>query len=221
MCRLHTSGRVGEARREGECAVSTSRTGDGYPASSVPWPQAVRWTRRELRLYLHAADDAASWHLPTRCPPWSVRDLTAHLAATFRRFAEQLDRSRLGVLDAPFARERLSQENLRAVQDFAGDPLYALDEQALRFLDAVETADELMGHQFGPIPVGLQVMFGLNELALHHDDLAQARGERYRPAPEVVAALATMYEAVFGLPDGEDPWDRLLRATGRPASDTD
>ena len=46
----------------------------------------------------------------------------AHLAATFRRFADQLDRARAGILDAPFRPDQLQAENLRAVRDFRADP---------------------------------------------------------------------------------------------------
>lgn len=186
-----------------------------HPAAAVPWPDALDWTRRELRHYLDAAADPARHALPTRCPPWTVGDLTAHLAATFRRFADLLDNARAGNMDSPFPPDHLAEENLRAVRRFRGDPVRDLDRQGRRFLDAVESPDERMPHQFGPIPVGLQVMFGLNELAVHHDDLADAVGERYRPADEIVTSLATVYGAVFGLPPGDDPWARLLKATGR------
>lgn len=186
-----------------------------YPAASVPWPTALGWTRRELRHYVDAAADPSRHALPTRCPPWTVRDLTAHLAATFQRFANLLDGARAGNLDDPFPPGHLTEENLRSVRDFSGDPVRHLDRQACRFLDSVDAVDEQMPHQFGPIPVGLQVMFGLNELAVHHDDLAHAYGRCYRPADEIVTALVTMYDAVFGLPPEGDPWARLLQATGR------
>jgi uncharacterized protein (TIGR03083 family) len=186
-----------------------------YPVPSIPWPNAISWSRRELRLYLAAAADPAIQALPTRCPPWTVADLTAHLAVTFRRFADQLGKARAGNLDAPFPPDQLPAQNLRAVRDFRGNPLRELALHAHRLLDSVGRADELIGHQRGPSPVGLQVMFGLNELAVHHDDLANATGGSYRPGPDVVAALATMYRAVHGMPPGPDPWACLLQATGR------
>jgi uncharacterized protein (TIGR03083 family) len=188
---------------------------DHYPASAVPWPAAVEWSHRELQRYLAAAADPAVQALPTRCHPWTVRDLTAHLAATFQRFADHLVRARAGDLAAPFAPSQLTSENLRAVRESRGEPRHALDRRARRFLGLVESAEELMGHQHGPIRVGLQVMFGLNELAVHHDDLAHAVGSSYRPDQEVLAVLAEMYDTVFGLPEGQDPWTRLLQATGR------
>jgi uncharacterized protein (TIGR03083 family) len=193
-----------------------------YPAAAVPWPAALQWTRRELRRYLKAASDPTVRTLPTRCPPWNVASLTAHLAATFRRFADLLDRARAGDLHPPFPPNHLPEENLRAVREFSGDPLEQLSLQANRFLGSVGACDEPMANQRGTIPVGLQMMFALNELAVHHDDLAHAAGESYRPAEQVVQALVSMYSAVFGLPAShrEDPWARLLLGTGRSVGTT-
>lgn len=186
-----------------------------YPASAVPWPAAVGWSRVELRSYLEAAADPAIQALATRCPPWTVADLTAHLAATFRRFADQLDRARAGNLEPPFGPDQLTAENLRAVREFRGDPAEELGRHAGRFLGSVAAADEPIGHQRGPVLAGLQVMFGLTELVVHHDDLARACGGSHRPADHIVSALADMYGAVFGLRAGSRHWQGLLEATGR------
>lgn len=186
-----------------------------FATSTVPWPDAVEWSRRELRAYLDAAADPAIQALPTRCPAWSVADLSAHLAATFRRFADQLEKARAGDLAAPFPRSELTDENLRAVRDFDGDPLSELALHADRFLGSVDAVDEPIGHQLGPIPVGLQVMFGLVELTVHHDDLAEATGGSYRPGGDTVAAMVDVYGVVSGVPAGPDPWSCLLQATGR------
>ena len=72
-----------------------------------------------------------------------------------------------------------------------------------------------MGHQRGPVPVGLQVIWGLSELTVHHDDLADATGTSYRPGDPVVAALVAMKEATDGFDAGEDLWLDYLRSTGR------
>jgi uncharacterized protein (TIGR03083 family) len=188
-----------------------------YPPSAVPWPMAVDWSAIELGGYLASAADPAIQRVPTRCPPWTVRDLTAHLAATFRRFADQLDRANAGDLTAPFGPGDLSPENLHAVELFRGDPLQALERQATRFLSEAlrSRADQLMGHQRGPVPVGLQVIWGLSELAVHHDDLADATGTSYRPSDPVVAALVGMKEAIDGFHAVDDSWLDYLRSTGR------
>ncbi len=52
----------------------------------------------------------------------------------------------------------------------------------------------MIPHQFGAIPVGLQLRFALNELVLHHDDVLHAVGSSYRPDHDVVAALVTAWE---------------------------
>lgn len=188
-----------------------------YPPSAIPWPMAVDWSAIELVGYLTSAADPAIQRVPTRCPPWTIRDLTAHLAATFGRFADQLDRASFGDLTGPFGPGDLSRENLCAVELFRGDALQALERQAARFLDQARRSrvGRLMGHQRGPVPVGLQVMWGLSELAVHHDDLADATGTSYRPNDLVVAALVGMKEAIDGFHRGGDPWLDYLRSTGR------
>ena len=120
-----------------------------HPAAAVPWPAALQLTRRELRRYLKAAADPTVRGLPTRCPPWNVDSLTAHLAATFRRFVDLLDRARAGDLRPPFPPDRLTEENLRAVREFSGDPLCELVRQANRVLSSVEACDEPMANQLG------------------------------------------------------------------------
>ncbi|HEY8458091.1 MAG TPA: maleylpyruvate isomerase N-terminal domain-containing protein [Actinopolymorphaceae bacterium] len=79
-------------------------TAQDYPVSAIPWPQAVDWSHRELQRYLDAAADPDIQALATRCPPWSVADLSAHLAATFRRFADQLEKARSGSSPPPSLR---------------------------------------------------------------------------------------------------------------------
>lgn len=188
-----------------------------YPPAVIPWPAALDWSAAEARGYLSAAADPAVQSLPTRCSPWTVRDLTAHLAATFQRFADQLDKANAGDLTAPFEPADLSRQNRRAVDLFSGDPAQALSEQSTRFLRqaAHGQAGQLMGHQRGPVPVGLQVMWGLSELTVHHDDLAHAVGTSYRPGDSIVSALVTMKEAVDGFHAGDDPWLDYLHSTGR------
>lgn len=188
-----------------------------YPPSAIPWPEALDWSTAELHGYLTTAADPAIRGLPTRCPPWTVRDLTAHLAATFQRFADQLDKAQAGDLTAPFGPGDLSCENRRAVQRFRGEPEPELRRQATRFLRQAGAgrAGQLMGHQRGPVPVGLQVLWGLSELAVHHDDVAAAAGTSYRPADPIVNALAAMKEAIDGFQATDDPWLAYLRSTGR------
>jgi hypothetical protein len=62
------------------------------------------------------------------------------------------------------------------------------------------------------------VCFGINEFAIHHDDLAGARGGAYRPGDEVVEVLSQTWKALTKAetpPSGTDPWRWILRASGR------
>jgi len=68
-----------------------------YPPSAIPWPAALDWSAVELRGYLAAAADPAVQGLATRCPPWIIRDLPAHLV-TFHRFANLLRNAEAGDL---------------------------------------------------------------------------------------------------------------------------
>lgn len=184
-----------------------------------PWPDARELVERELAAYLATAAEPANLDLATRCPPWTVSDVTAHVAATFERFNLMLAKGRSGDLSEPFERGDLSRENLRAVEHFAGDPLLRLEEEAMRFVRSSTDPDEVMPHQFGPIPVALQMLFGLNELAIHHDDIAVAAGSRYRPDARAVEALRQVWErALGGLSGADDPWLDILEASGRTAA---
>jgi uncharacterized protein (TIGR03083 family) len=186
------------------------------PHLAGPWPPAAELLQAELGAYLDAAGDPDVQGLPTRCRPWTVHDLTAHLAMTFKRFARLLERSRAGDLSPPFARDELAAENLRAVAGFTGDPSAELRRWAGGLVAAATDPEEPMAHQFGPIPVGLQLLFGLDELVIHHDDLAAALGGSYRPPGPVVQALVLVWERVLGgLPPGADDWARILIASGR------
>ena len=172
----------------------------------------------ELRAYLADAADLEIQELPTRCSPWVVRDVTAHLAATFTRFNQMLAQSRAGDLTPPFEPRGLSDENLARVADFTGDPLAALEREALAFIAEATNPDEMIAHQFGPLPMRVQMGFALNELAIHHDDLAHACRRTYEPPLATQALLAKAWDRLGGLPieePGDTDWSRVLRASGR------
>lgn len=181
-----------------------------------PWPDAGVLVERELARYLATAADRRNSGLPTRCPPWTVNDITAHLAATFERFNRMLARGRAGDLSRPFERDELSVENLRAVESFEGDPLLRLEEETTRFVRSCRDPQEIMPHQFGPIPVALQMLLGLNELSIHHDDIADAAGDQYRPDADGLEALKPVWVRVLGgLAGTDDLWTDILTASGR------
>jgi len=182
------------------------------------WPLRADLLRSEADAYISTVKDAAFWDLPTRCPPWTVSDVTRHLAATFHRYVELLRRSRTGDFRPPFTPEDLAEENLRAVREFSGDPISSACEEVARFISLADDPAEPMINQRGTIPVGLQMCFGINEFAIHHDDVAAARGGAYRPSDEVVGVLIQTWRALTGgasPPAATDPWGWILERSGR------
>ena len=214
--RLQSTWRVGRFRSPTPGQMNASAQGDAQFGG--PWASVIDLTLTELVSYL---DDAVRPELRsavTRCAPWTGDELTSHLAATFWRFTAMLEQSRQGDLTAPFGRDALAAENSRAIASFIDDPTGQLDAAAERFCELVDDPSEIMAHQFGPIPVGLQAIFGLNELAIHHDDLLSASGRSYHPPPAVINALVPAWTGPLGHPDvatADDRWHAVLRASGR------
>jgi uncharacterized protein (TIGR03083 family) len=180
-----------------------------------PWPYAAGLLGPELDRYLADAALPDREQLPTRCPDWTVRDVTVHLVCTFSRFHAMLLQGRAGDFTAPFEFRQLTAENLRAVRAYqGGDPCGELHATVGGFCSALRDGAELMPHQLGPIPVALQVLFGINELAIHHDDVAAAAGGSYQPPPATLNVLARLSRRRHG-PDIAT-WADILRASGRP-----
>lgn len=173
------------------------------------WPWTPDLVRQELARYLDVA--AGMPDGPTDCPPWTVTDLTAHLTSTFRRFRVLLAQSRSGDFTKPFEPEELTRWNLDTVAEFTGEPFRELPEEVEGFLTDAGNPMEMMAHQRGPIPVALQMLFGLNELVIHHHDVVP-----YRPERTVLEPLLDMWQRRYApLPDEPDPWHRILLASGR------
>jgi uncharacterized protein (TIGR03083 family) len=179
------------------------------------WPLRTDLLRSEADAYIADARVSSVQALPTRCAPWAVHDLTKHLAATFHRYVELLRRSRTGDFRAPFAPEDLPEENLRAVREFTGDPISSACEEVARFISLARDPAEPMINQRGTIRVGLQVCFGINEFAIHHDDLAAARDSSYRPSDDLLGVLIPVWITLTGGTPKGDRWEWILRASGR------
>lgn len=188
------------------------------PPLQGPWPDGRSLLRREVDAYLGDVADGTLDDLPTRCEPWTVADVTTHLAETFLRFDRMIERGRHGDFAPPFGMDELDAENQRAIDAFSGDPVRALAEQTDALLAAATDLDEPLPHQVGTIPVGLQLLFGLMDVAVHHDDVLAAAGRRYPLPADVVAALLPVAQRLFGMPpDVDDAADALIQGTGRPA----
>ena len=188
------------------------------PPMAGPWSDgAVPAARQELWQYLDEVADGSLDGLATGCVPWTGRDVTIHLAETFGRFYADARAGTARGLHPSVRPDELDAENLRAVEDFTGDPNEALRSAADGLLDQVDDLDEPMPHQFGTIPAGLQVLFGLLDLSLHHDDVLVAGGRRHRPGPDTLEAVRPVIVRLFGVDPGQDdPWAVDRRRIGTP-----
>ena len=92
------------------------------------------------------------------------------------------------------------------------DPASGLRAAVEGFTAALGDGAELIPHQRGPVPVAQQVVYGLNELALHHSDVTAAAGHDYAPPPETLAVLLFMWRRQEHDVTG---WAGILRASGR------
>lgn len=174
------------------------------------WPDVRPLVRRELDAYLDFVAQVPG-DPPTRCSPWTVSDVTRHLAATFERFAAMLSQGRRGDFSPPFPPGLLDEENLRAVREFRGDPDIRLREEGERLLALATDPDEPMPHQLGTLPVGVQLLFALADLAIHHDDVAVACGSSYAPPDDVVSTLVASYRRLGFWEEGAAPeWATLV-----------
>jgi uncharacterized protein (TIGR03083 family) len=183
-------------------------------AAPAPWPYAAGLLVPELDRYLADAALPDVQQHPTRCPDWTVREVTVHLVCTFSRFHAMLLQGRAGDFTAPFKVRQLTAENLRAVRAYQGaDPCGELRAAVGGFCSALRDGEELMPHQLGRIPVALQVLFGINELAVHHDDVAAAGGHSYRPPPATLDVLTQLWRRRHGRDVAT--WADILRASGR------
>lgn len=184
------------------------------PTPSDPWPYAAGLLGPELDTYLADAAPLSVQQLPTCCPPWTVREVTVHLVCTFCRFYQMLSRGRAGDFAAPFEAGQLATENLKAVAAYQGtDPCSELRATVGTFCSALRHGDEQMPHQLGPIPVALQVLFGINELAIHHHDVALAAGHEYQPPAQTLAMLTSLWQRRQS--HEITTWAGILRAAGR------
>lgn len=177
-----------------------------------PWADVRSVLSDELEAYCTTADRLAS-HARSAIPEWSAGEVTAHLAHTFKRFTHLLEASRQGNIAMPFEVAELASVNAAALRQSHPDS-NALRAAANAFARACKDPWEVMAHQRGPISVGLQQAFGVSELALHHQDLDQAR----RPPSPTLDVLRSVWGSVLGELDARaDPWLEVLRCSGRRA----
>ncbi|HVB42752.1 MAG TPA: maleylpyruvate isomerase N-terminal domain-containing protein [Streptosporangiaceae bacterium] len=171
-----------------------------------------------------------SWNAPTPCTEWRAADLAGHLRCIADDFHEYLDDapvsrlSRLmatGVHPDTIAR-KLARQNaaeLAALPDVPPqEHIVAFARSATRYAARLSPLLRLPHHSYRGRVITVAGMGGVAcvEWHIHAWDLARARGLSYRPAdPEAV--LAAWLAGVSQLPvqADEDPWQAVLRSSGR------
>lgn len=179
----------------------------------------------------------AQWELPTRCAPWSVRDLTGHVITVLSRVPDMIAAPPPEVADTTAtgyyrADERFSDtantERVRAARARVSSAP-AFDTTVAAMLTAVDgtTPGRLVRTRHGDaMLLGDFLTTRVVELAVHGLDVADAAG---RPAWLTPPAAALIQELLFGpgwrtavAALGWDPETVLRRTTGRaPASPAD
>ena len=163
------------------------------------------------------ADD---WHRPTPCADWDVRALVGHVVDE-NRWAPPL----LGGRTIADVGDELSGDPLGDDPKGAWEASAAAAGKAVARPGALEVTTHL---SFGDVPGAEYVMQLTADLLVHAWDLARATGGDERLDDDVVAAVATWFDAneaayraagaigpAVALPEGASDQDRLLARFGR------
>lgn len=179
----------------------------------------------------------AAWETPTRCAPWDVKALAAHITMTLARLGPMLDAPapETATVDAPgYYRpdERFSQTvndiRIDSATSAAGDGGRAIAARfattSLAALErcAAEPAGRLVTTRHGdPMTLTDFLTTRVVEVAVHGIDLADAIGRPHWTSPEATAVVTELLlgpgheHALAGF--GMDPVDFIAKATGRDA----
>lgn len=148
------------------------------------------YNRRALDLAQLVVDQVTEGQLdlPTPCPPWTVRELLAHMVSQHLRFgavARGEDPERACPLDKA---------------DLGADPADAFRAAAQSMTEAFAAADQDKTVQLPeigrPVPLGVLVSFHFFDFVVHGWDLAVSIGVPYAP-PAELSALAREVGAVI------------------------
>jgi uncharacterized protein (TIGR03083 family) len=165
--------------------------------------EALRLLRRESDAFAEtlAGLGPADWDRPTTCPPWTVRQLAAHVVRQVESYIGSVEQGMRGEPGAPESREARTrrmneisaQEPAKIVADFR--------ETVDQFEDwfgrlSPEQLDVTGPHSHGPRPASWFVEQRLAEVAYHRLDLDRSLG---RPAELDPATARFLLPTLLGL----------------------
>jgi hypothetical protein len=176
-----------------------------------------------------------TWLAASPCAEWRAVDLAGHLRCAADDYHEYLDdapASRLARLmatnvPADSLARKLARQNaaeLAALPDVAApEHIAAFAESARSYGRRLAPSWDRPHHRYrgNVVTVGAMAGAACAEWHLHAWDLARSLGKDYRPAsPELVLAAwrggtPQLWPELPAGSDGDDPWDLVLRASGR------
>jgi uncharacterized protein (TIGR03083 family) len=162
-----------------------------------------------------AAIPEASWDLPTRCVPWNVRELVAHIAIPAKALANGLDALRRHLPHSaggePLPDDLGPAKIVLALQDRLHEVRAALARLNAEELGAILPPPAREGLR---LPTATLLVLALVEIGVHRSDLSAALGQSDDLAPEVVAAVGEVVPAwlVFAASSAPRPDDVLTYA---------
>jgi uncharacterized protein (TIGR03083 family) len=179
---------------------------------------------------------ADQWLRPA-CGSWSGGDVAGHLVCVVGWYHEWLDRALEGESRAAFTADQLSARNQEALDSLRyateTERVAQFQAEARRYAQRLPGCwDIAYGYPYGTVTVGLHIGAAAAEWHLHAWDLATAAGQNHRPSDPHTLFLATatcMLAAQGGLRARlgaklvpglakRDPWNQLLRRSGRRPS---
>jgi uncharacterized protein (TIGR03083 family) len=171
------------------------------------------------------------WELPTRCPPLTVRELTAHMLRGAVRIEEMLDK---GPVDAepekdsvtyfsydPGEGEVIVKRAQEAAVAFPPDLARAWDLEWTKALQRARTNmgdDPVLQNVFGLIRLTEYLKTRCVEVAIHHMDVDDALGKKPHPDPGALEITGDVLRGLLGTdlrPLGVDDVRFALIGTGR------
>lgn len=171
------------------------------------------------------------WELPTRCPPLTVRELTAHMLRGAMRIEEMLD---AGPVDAepekdsvtyftydPGEGEVIVKRAQEASAAFPPDLARAWDlewTKGLQRARAYISDDPVLQNVFGLIRLSEYLKTRIVEVVIHHMDVDDALGKKPHPDAAALEIVGDVLRGLLGTdlrPLGVDDVRFALVGTGR------
>ena len=193
--------------------------------------------RREIEEMFDLAAEPASWHAPTACAGWEVRDMVGHLVAETEGYLSAFDTARRGAAPAKepvgvAGMAKASDEAARAFRHVPRDELLErLRDDTDRLMHEFESLSDtdwsdliVPERYFGPLPAMIIVEGILGGSTVHGWDVRQGLGARHSIAADAADLLVPfvylLWSATADTTSVDSPYAIGIRTTGQNGGDT-